>query len=132
MEKDKTKNNASHNLNEKELTSKINEIKKSKEDKMSKESKQPNIDKMTNWFNRLVIWTQVEILYHPDASKRAKALTQILKICDALENYNNISSLCAIRAGLCSAPIHRLRKTWNNIPRKSKETKERIDQLFKL
>eukprot|EP01084_Bolivina_argentea_P048329 89064_1 len=59
-------------------------------------------------------------------------MAAILKICAGLQKYNNISSLCAIRTGLCSAPIHRLRKTWDNLPKKAKETKTKLDELFKL
>eukprot|EP01084_Bolivina_argentea_P228170 385431_1 len=33
------------------------------EEFLKQKSTQPNIDKMTDWFNRLVVWTQVEILY---------------------------------------------------------------------
>ena len=126
----KISNNSSHNLASDELTKRIEEERKQKSAERKAASLQPNIDKMTDWFNRLVIWTQVEILYQRDSNKRQKALASILKICDALEKYNNISSLCAIRAGLCSAPIHRLTKTWDNIPKKAKETKAKIDGML--
>jgi len=122
----------SHNLSEHQLTARMNDLKTQKENEKMAASSQPNIDKMTEWFNKLCVWTQIEILTQRQPSKRCKALSNLLKICEVLEKYNNISSLCAIRAGLCSAPIHRLRKTWDGIPRKSKEIKQKIDLLFKL
>eukprot|EP01084_Bolivina_argentea_P054227 99464_1 len=130
--KDIISNNSSHNLSEETLTKELKDLQRNKDDKLQKQSTQPNIDKMTDWFNRLVVWTQVEILYQRQLTKRAKTIALMLKICHALEQYNNISSLCAIRAGLCSSSIHRLRKTWQNIPKKARETKDKIDELFKL
>eukprot|EP01084_Bolivina_argentea_P207702 354335_1 len=67
-----------------------------------------------------------------DLNQRCKIVSQILDICRQLEKYNNISSLYAIHGGLSSAPIYRLSKTWDNIPKKAKETMAHLDELFKL
>jgi len=121
-----------HTMSGRQLTEMVAEERKEREQQREDASVQPNIDKMTAWFNKLVVWAQIEILYHPELKDRVKALSFLLKVCDKLEKHNNISSLCALRAGLCAAPIHRLRKTWEAIPRKSKEIKAKIDELFKL
>eukprot|EP01083_Nonionella_stella_P031662 86697_1 len=117
--------NEEHKLTEEELTRLQSENKE-------KASTQPNIDKMRDFFNRLSSFAQSEILFQMDLNQRCKIVSNLLDICRELEKYNNISSLCAIRAGLCAAPIHRLRKTWDNIPKKAKETMAHLDALFKL
>eukprot|EP01083_Nonionella_stella_P120924 362887_1 len=115
--------NVEHNLSEEQLQ---------KQAKLKSNVALVNIDAMTDWFNRLVVWTQVEILYQRDDSLRCRTVCCLLNICGKLEEYNNISSLCAIRAGLCSAPIHRLSKTWRSISKKHRQIKQSIDRLFKL
>eukprot|EP01084_Bolivina_argentea_P054225 99462_1 len=124
--------NDESSLSEKKLQIELKKLQKVQSINQEKESNQPNIDRMKEWFNKLVVWTKIEILGKDELSKRVKVLSNLLKICDKLDKFNNISSLCAIRAGLCSASIHRLRKTWNNIPKKSKEIKRKLDTLFKL
>ena len=93
---------------------------------------QPNIRAMIDFFNKVVIWTQVEILSLPDASKRASMINTLIKICNSLEEFNNISSLCAIHTGLKSIPIHRLHKTWSQIGFRGKNSFSKLDQLFSL
>ena len=118
-----------HNQTEKILQT---QLKKMKKMASINEEKESLLVRMTNWFNKLVIWTQCEILGQNDLTQRVKVLTNLLKVCDKLDSFNNLSSLCAVHSGLCSVPIYRLKKTWDHLPKKAKEIKLRMDLLFKL
>merc|ERR1712013_566474 len=104
---------------------------KKKEMKL-KVSAHPNFDAMKALFNKLVTLCQLEVLGVAEVGERVKMLAFWLKVCEKLDEYNNLSALYAIRTGLCASPIHRLKETWAALPKKSKEMKERIDEIFKL
>jgi Ras-specific guanine nucleotide-releasing factor RalGPS len=90
----------------------------------------PNIVLFTKRFNQTTFWAQKEILSCVKLETRAKMLTLFIKIAKRLQELQNFNSLMSIISALKSAPIHRLKKTWNLIARKDLNYFERICKIM--
>ncbi|RKP27015.1 ras guanine nucleotide exchange factor domain-containing protein [Syncephalis pseudoplumigaleata] len=78
-----------------------------------------NIKAMIEISNHLTHWVIESILQEKVPHKRAHLIRHFVAIADRCMSLNNYNSLMAILAGLNSAPIHRLKRTWELIPTKS-------------
>lgn len=80
----------------------------------------PNVVEITRRFNHLSLWVVREILKpQTKPSGRLDVLKLFIKIAKHLRKLNNIHSLIAVLSALRSAPIYRLHRTWDQLPRKS-------------
>ena len=52
------------------------------------------------------------ILQEESTKKRVEMTKHLIAVAEKCRSLNNFNSLMAILAGLSSAPIHRLKKTW--------------------
>ncbi|KAI9595738.1 hypothetical protein BDF19DRAFT_495756 [Syncephalis fuscata] len=78
-----------------------------------------NIKAMIEISNHLTHWVIESILQEKDARKRAQLIRHFVAIADRSMGLNNYNSLMAILAGLNSAPIHRLKRTWEQVSAKT-------------
>lgn len=84
---------------------------------------------MSQLSTRLTTWVSESILYEHDAKKRAHLVRYFLKVAERLSQIPNFQSLYAILSALNSSPITRLRKTWDLVPSKSKQTLTSLRRL---
>ncbi|RKP14272.1 ras guanine nucleotide exchange factor domain-containing protein, partial [Piptocephalis cylindrospora] len=84
---------------------------------------------MSQLSTRLTTWVCESILYEPDAKKRAHLVRYFLKVAERLVQIHNFHSLYAILSALNSSPVTRLRKTWDLVPNKSKQTLTTLRRL---
>ena len=63
------------------------------------------------FFNRISSWVQTMILSEGTVTGRAKVMTKMMGIAEALRAFNNFNTLLAVLAGIKAGPIHRLRST---------------------
>ena len=75
----------------------------------------PNIIKMITRFNATSNWGTRVIVSEPNIRKRKSILTRIIKISQRLRELHNYHSLMAMIAALESAPVARMKKTWEAI-----------------
>jgi son of sevenless-like protein len=75
---------------------------------------------------------QAEIVAVESLTKRASMLKRFIKIAEHLMALNNFNSLFAMYCGLGGNPIHRLKKTWAELPAKTVAKWEEIKALFKI
>ncbi|XP_057289399.1 ras-specific guanine nucleotide-releasing factor RalGPS2-like isoform X2 [Hydractinia symbiolongicarpus] len=89
----------------------------------------PNVVNFTKRFNQVSYWVTREVLNSNTAKNRAEKLIYLIKVAKKLFDLNNLNSLKAVVSGLQSAPIYRLTKTWNLIPKRDKEKLEKLNEL---
>eukprot|EP00300_Choanocystis_sp_HF-7_P017870 c19860_g1_i3.p1 GENE.c19860_g1_i3~~c19860_g1_i3.p1 ORF type:complete len:444 (+),score=147.18 c19860_g1_i3:123-1454(+) len=90
----------------------------------------PNITEIINRFNTLSLWVECEVLSSDDAKKRANTLTKMIRIakeCEKLQNYNDAKSLVA---GIYSAAVYRLKRTWEKLKDRDREALEGVNKLL--
>jgi len=80
--------------------------------KADKEIKSPLLLTMIRYFNKVSGWVVMCLLQESNLRKRAKLLKGCLKLIQECARLNNFNAVFALMAGLNSAPVHRLKKTW--------------------
>eukprot|EP01124_Arcella_intermedia_P023538 TRINITY_DN3758_c0_g1_i2.p1 TRINITY_DN3758_c0_g1~~TRINITY_DN3758_c0_g1_i2.p1 ORF type:complete len:826 (-),score=172.52 TRINITY_DN3758_c0_g1_i2:2181-4490(-) len=98
--------------------------------KQSREELSPHICKIIGRFNQVSQWVRCEIVTEVSLKKRAELLGRWLEICVHLQKLNNFNALMLILAALNSLPIFRLKKTWNALSTKTKQTWAQLESIF--
>ncbi|ORY03599.1 ras GEF [Basidiobolus meristosporus CBS 931.73] len=88
-----------------------------------------NIKAMIEVSNQVTNWVAETILSEKEVRKRVALIKHFISIGERCRSLNNFNTLTAILAGLNSAPIHRLKRTWELVNAKSIGT---LDGLKKL
>jgi len=70
------------------------------------------------------------ILNQADVRRRVIVIKHFVAIADRCRALNNFSTLTSIVSALATAPIHRLQRTWNQVPGKTKDTLESMRKLI--
>jgi len=88
-----------------------------------------NIKMMIEMSNQVTGWVALTILQEPDIKRRATVVKRFVYLAEECYALNNFNTLMSILAGFNSAPIHRLRRTWDAINSKVITT---LDNLKKI
>lgn len=75
----------------------------------------PNIIKMISRFNATSNWAARLIVTEANVRKRKSIITRLIKLAQRLRELHNYHSLMALIAALESAPVTRMKKTWDAI-----------------
>ena len=75
-------------------------------------------------------WVVYEIVSEQDLSARARILSRFLNVASSCLALNDFNALFSVMSGINSATIHRLKKTWEAIPRKHVELYEKLDKYM--
>ncbi|CAG8566984.1 1701_t:CDS:2 [Paraglomus occultum] len=87
-----------------------------------------SISVMINFSNQIAFWTVGSILQQQEPKVRGNWIKHYIAVADACWQLNNLNSMAAIVMALNSAPIHRLKKTWEHVNSKSVQTLEKLTQ----
>lgn len=58
------------------------------------------------------MWVKDTLVRTENLKTRTEVLTKFIEIADRLRSLNNFNAIMELLAGLRSAAVHRLRKTW--------------------
>jgi len=98
--------------------------------KKNKREIAPNIVAFISRFNHVSFWTVQEILRHEDLRSRTDTLAHFVKVAKRLHELNNLNSEFAVISALQSAAIYRLSKTWAGLSRHTRQSFDRLADLF--
>ncbi|KAM9828984.1 rap guanine nucleotide exchange factor 3 isoform X1 [Syngnathus typhle] len=79
-----------------------------------------NLERFVRRFNEVQYWVVSELCLCEDLVKRAIVLKKFIKIAAVLKEQKNLNSFFAVMFGLSNSAVHRLYKTWERIPGKTK------------
>lgn len=79
-----------------------------------------NLERFVRRFNEVQHWVVTELCLCEDLVKRAVLLKKFIKIAAVLKEQKNLNSFFAVMFGLSNSAVHRLYKTWERIPSKTK------------
>ncbi|KAG8191172.1 hypothetical protein JTE90_011856 [Oedothorax gibbosus] len=77
----------------------------------------PNVDAFKDQHNFVTYWAVSEILTFQKVENRAKLIVFFIKLALELRKINNFNSLVAILVALRTLAIHRLKHTWELVPK---------------
>jgi len=97
--------------------------------KQDKEKNSPSIVALSSRFNTLSGWVATHIVQQENTKKRANVLKFWIQVAEHSRELNNFNAMNCIVAGLNLAAIHRLNKTWAEIPKRHKQM---FDQMCNL
>ncbi|CAO3569491.1 unnamed protein product [Mortierella alpina] len=79
-------------------------------------AKAVNIKKMIETSNLYANWINELVLSEKEIKKRVLVIRHLVLIAEKLRQLNNFSMLFATMAALSQSPIHRLKRTWEQVP----------------
>ncbi|EPS39237.1 hypothetical protein H072_7003 [Dactylellina haptotyla CBS 200.50] len=75
-----------------------------------------NVKAMILNSNQLTNWVAEMILNQPEPKKRVVVIKHFVSVAEKCRLLNNFSTLTAIISALSTSPIHRLKRTWDQVP----------------
>lgn len=80
--------------------------------------------------NKLTGYVSALVLRSHDASKRAKTIEYFIQVAEHCRKINNFCLMTAIISGLLLSPVHRLHKTWKEVPASAREALDKMNRLM--
>ncbi|KAG6372794.1 ras GEF [Boletus reticuloceps] len=99
----------------------------------SKQSRTEYHDGVANFIrrsNRITHWVTYSILCKDEPRRRAAVMKQFVLIADRCRAIQNFSTMMAIVTGLNSSPIHRLKRSWEQVSSKFMSQLESCEALI--
>lgn len=90
----------------------------------------PNVKALILHSNQLTNWVAEMILTQQDVKKRVVVIKHFVLVADKCRQLNNFSTLTSIISALGTAPIHRLKRTWDLVPAKTTAVLESMRRLM--
>ncbi|KAG9234777.1 cell division control protein-like protein Cdc25 [Amylocarpus encephaloides] len=90
----------------------------------------PNVKLLILHSNQLTNWVAEMILTQLDVKKRVVVIKHFVQVADKCRQQNNFSTLTSIISALGTAPIHRLKRTWDQVPAKTLAVLESMRKLM--
>lgn len=90
----------------------------------------PNVKMLILHSNQLTNWVAEMILTQQDVKKRVVVIKHFVSVADKCRGLNNYSTLTSIISALGTAPIHRLKRTWEQVPQRTITVLEQMRRLM--
>ncbi|KAI1811124.1 ras GEF [Poronia punctata] len=90
----------------------------------------PNVKALILHSNQMTNWVAEMILSQMDVKKRVGVIKHYVSVADKCRALNNFSTLTSIISALGTAPIARLKRTWDQVPARTNSTLESMRKLM--
>jgi son of sevenless len=90
----------------------------------------PNVKALILHSNQMTNWVAEMILAQMDVKKRVVVIKHFVSVADKCRTLNNFSTLTSIISALGTAPIARLKRTWDQVPARSRAILETMRTLM--
>ncbi|KAK3295536.1 ras guanine nucleotide exchange factor domain-containing protein [Chaetomium fimeti] len=90
----------------------------------------PNVKALILHSNQMTNWVAEMILSQTDVRKRVVVIKHFVAVADKCRLLNNFSTLTSIISALGTAPIARLKRTWDQVPQRIQATLEVMRKLM--
>lgn len=90
----------------------------------------PNVKALILHSNQMTNWVAEMILAQMDVKKRVVVIKHFVSVADKCRTLNNFSTLTSIISALGTAPIARLKRTWDQVPARTNTTLEAMRKLM--
>jgi len=90
----------------------------------------PNVKALILHSNQMTNWVAEMILAQTDVRKRVVVIKHFVAVADRCRQLNNFSTLTSIISALGTAPIARLKRTWDQVPQRIHATLETMRKLM--
>jgi len=90
----------------------------------------PNVCKLVERFNTVSYWVATEIVMQSSLKDRVTILKKFISVAENLRDMNNFNGVMEIIAGINMWAVTRLKNTWEQLPRPSQESVEKLNDLM--
>ncbi|KAI1267237.1 ras GEF [Xylariaceae sp. FL1019] len=90
----------------------------------------PNVKALILHSNQMTNWVAEMILAQMDVKKRVVVIKHFVSVADKCRGVNNFSTLTSIISALGTAPIARLKRTWDQVPARTQTVLENMRKLM--
>ncbi|KAF2972515.1 hypothetical protein GQX73_g1211 [Xylaria multiplex] len=90
----------------------------------------PNVKALILHSNQMTNWVAEMILAQMDVKKRVVVIKHFVSVADKCRGMNNFSTLTSIISALTTAPIARLKRTWDQVPARTNTVLESMRRLM--
>lgn len=90
----------------------------------------PNVKALILHSNQMTNWVAEMILAQMDVKKRVIVIKHFVSVADKCRTLNNFSTLTSIISALGTAPIARLKRTWDQVPARTQAVLETMRRLM--
>ncbi|ORY69685.1 RasGEF domain-containing protein [Pseudomassariella vexata] len=90
----------------------------------------PNVKALILHSNQMTNWVAEMILAQMDVKKRVVVIKHFVSVADKCRTLNNFSTLTSIISALGTAPIARLKRTWDQVPARTQAILETMRRLM--
>jgi son of sevenless-like protein len=90
----------------------------------------PNVKALILHSNQMTNWVAEMILAQMDVKKRVVVIKHFVAVADKCRSLNNFSTLTSIISALGTAPIARLKRTWDQVPRNTGNVLESMRRVM--
>ncbi|OUM61235.1 hypothetical protein PIROE2DRAFT_54633 [Piromyces sp. E2] len=89
-----------------------------------------NVKAMIEFSNKTTGWVATAIIGENDIKRRCNILKHFILVADHCFQLNNFNTVMSILAGFNSSPIHRLKRTWENLSNKMNLIFENLERVI--
>ncbi|KAH6890320.1 hypothetical protein B0T10DRAFT_315905 [Thelonectria olida] len=90
----------------------------------------PNVKALILHSNQMTNWVAEMILAQMDVKKRVVVIKHFVSVADRCRALNNFSTLTSIISALGTAPIARLKRTWDQVPQRTQAVLESMRRVM--
>jgi len=92
--------------------------------------KAPNIDRISDHFNRVTQWIKTEIIQTEDHKQRECVLSNLIEMAVFLRSMNNLQGVMEVYVSLHTGPVQRLKSSWKSLPAKYTQYLAEIEKIL--
>jgi len=98
--------------------------------KKDKDVRAPNILGFIGRFNHVSMWAATCVLKAEKLEDRRQVAKKFVELAWQCLQLNNLNCVLAICSGLNNSAVHRLKKTWDELPPEVVEKRQKLQELF--